>query len=278
MSNPRTKRQFAGSSADPAQRQITSFFSCSSSNSSPRTGGYDQAQTQASRQPLLPSSVQANLLSVGMRIRKSVPEGYKTCGPSTFTLWTDHCTSTGTNTSTTTTSAPTNATAATIPQHSTPRAATNELVPFCGINKVGGLGIQPTVARDLESDSDSDDHSHMVPELTLSQESVDSTASTASAAEPSRKRVYTENELHEPPTMLARPHRGWDEEVSPRSFAPSEWQTSRVMAVPKPRVKRSVWSGGSGQENGIGNGDEDEDFKEAEFLVFGPGPHEMDIS
>ncbi|KAG6001918.1 hypothetical protein E4U43_001216 [Claviceps pusilla] len=281
MSNPRIKRQFAGASADPAQRQITSFFS-SSSSSSPRSGGHDEApsspfgaQTQALRPPLLPSSVQANLLSVGMRIRKSVPEGYKTCGPSAFTLWTDNSTAT-------TSASPAAAAATTIPPQSAPRAPPTELVPFCGINKVGGLGIQPpsTFAQipDPDSDSDSDDPSHMsypdlVPELTLSQASVES---TASGPEPSRKRVYSDNELHEPPTMLAQPLRGWDEEVSPRSFAPSEWQSSRIMAVPKPRVRKSLWSGGSEQEHGAGNGDED--FEEAEFLVFGEGTHEMDIS
>ncbi|KAG5978470.1 hypothetical protein E4U55_006181 [Claviceps digitariae] len=279
MSNPRTKRQFAGSSADPAQRQITSFFfSSPSSSSSPRTGGYDeatsslsQAQTQASRQPPLPSSVQANLLSVGMRIRKSVPEGYKTCRPNAFTLWTDPTSSTYSASVTST------STAAALPQQSAPRAPANELVPFCGINKVGGLGIQDTsYTRDTESDSDSDDQSHMpyqdvVPELTLSQESVESTAS-----EPSRKRVYIEDEFHEPPTMLAQPHRGWDQEVSPRSLAPSEWQSSRIMAVPKPRVRKSIWFGGPDQESlaGIGNND----FEEAQFLVFGEQPHEMDIS
>ncbi|KAG5943891.1 hypothetical protein E4U53_006995 [Claviceps sorghi] len=260
MSNPRTKRPFAGSSADPAQRQITSFFSPQSSEAASSVPG---AQTQTPRQPPLPSSVQANLLSVGMRIRKSVPEGYKTCAPSAFTLWTDN------STPATTAAAPC------LPRRAAPRAPSTELLPFCGINKVGGLGIQHSPARDDDSDYASDDQQHLpyedsVPELTLSQESVESTASDP----PSRKRVYTENELHEAPTMLAQPRRGWDEEVSPRSFAPSEWRSSRIMAVPKPRVKKSVWFNGAGQEDGAGH----DDFEEAEFLVFGEGAHEMDIS
>ncbi|KAG5922378.1 hypothetical protein E4U42_005492 [Claviceps africana] len=259
MSNPRIKRPFAGSSADPAQRQITSFFPPSSpSRTVQSTEPAPEAQAQPARQPLLPSSVQANLLSVGMRIRKSVPEGYKTCAPSAFALWTDHSTP-----------------AASAPSLARRGAPSNELVPFCGINKIGGLGIQPNPARDDDSDYASDDQLHLpyedsVPELTLSQESVESTAPDP----PSRKRLYTENELHEAPTMLARPRRGWDEEVSPRSFAPSEWRSSRVMAVPKPRVRKSVWLNGPGREGGDG----DEDFEEAEFLVFGEGAHEMDIS
>ncbi|KAG5937087.1 hypothetical protein E4U59_004621 [Claviceps monticola] len=256
MSNPRIKRQFAGAAADPAQRQITSFFSSRTGDSDNATTSHSEAQ--APRKPLLPSSVQANLLSVGMRIRKSVPEGYRTSGPSAFKLWTDNSTTT------------TNTAAATVPQLSAIRAPTSELLPFCGINRVGGLATQPVFARDMypgQDDYDSDeqlpDHD-AVPELTLSQESVDSTVS-----EVSRKRVYTDMELHEAPTM-PQSLGGWDDEVSPRSFAPSEWRSPRVMAAPKPRVRQGVWFKGIDQENSVG----DEDFEEAEFLV--PGQEMLD--
>ncbi|KAG6301519.1 hypothetical protein E4U09_005109 [Claviceps aff. purpurea] len=256
MSNPRIKRQFAGAAADPAQRQITSFFSSRTGDSDNATTSHSEAQ--APRKPLLPSSVQANLLSVGMRIRKSVPEGYRTSGPSAFKLWTDNSTTTS------------NTAAATVPQRSAIRAPTSELLPFCGINKVGGLATQPVFARDMypdQDDYDSDgqlpDHD-AVPELTLSQESVDSTVS-----EPSRKRVYTDMELHEAPSM-PQSREGWDDEVSPRNFAPSEWKSPRVMAMPKPRVRQGVWVKGMVQENLVG----DEDFEEAEFLV--PGQEMLD--
>lgn len=252
MSTPRTKRQFAGSSADPAQRQITSFF--------PSRAAGDEAapsEAQTSRQPLLPSSVQANLLTVGMRIRKSVPEGYKTCGPSAFKLWTDN------------TPPPHRASAS-----SALRASSRELVPFCGINKVGGLDFQPAHARDVDDNDDDDDEEvpdlDAVPELTLSQESVESNVSESS----SRKRVYDDNDRDDEPTMLTQPSKGWDEEVSPRSFAPSEWRTSRVMAVPRSRARRSaVPFKGIDQENMAVDGD----FEDADFLVLGEA-REMDMS
>ncbi|KAG6117775.1 hypothetical protein E4U13_000785 [Claviceps humidiphila] len=265
MSNPRIKRQFAGAAADPAQRQITSFFSSRTGDSHDTATSHSEAQ--APRKPLLPSSVQANLLSVGMRIRKSVPEGYRTSGPSAFKLWTDNSTTATTNTAST---AAATAAASNVPQRSVIRAPTSELLPFCGINKVGGLATQPVFARDMYPDQDdyySDeqllDHD-AVPELTLSQESVDSLVS-----EPSRKRVYTDMELHEAPTM-PQSLGGWDDEVSPRSFAPSEWGSSRVMAVPKPRVRQGVWVKGMDRENTVG----DEDFEEASFLV--PGQEMLD--
>ncbi|KAG6027971.1 hypothetical protein E4U41_000802 [Claviceps citrina] len=293
MSKPRIKRQFAGSSADPAQRQITSFF-CSRGSAASATSNDEvasflceaQAQAQAQaphHQPLLPASVQANLLSVGMRIRKSVPEGYKTCGgPGAFGVWTAADASNS------------NPSAAVVPQRSAQRASSRELVPFCGINKVGGLATQPAFTREVDDDDDDDDDDDYdtyadpndgvdvddedipdagaLPELTLSQESVGSNTS-----EPSRKRLYTENEPPEPPTMLAQPRRGWDEQVSPRSSAPSEWQLSRVMAVPRARVvRKGVWPRGFDRGMVLPG---DEDFEEAEFLDFGEGiAHEMDIS
>ncbi|KAG6113082.1 hypothetical protein E4U31_001787 [Claviceps sp. LM219 group G6] len=267
MSNPRIKRQFAGAAADPAQRQITSFFTSRTDDSHDTATSHSEAQ--APRKPLLPSSVQANLLSVGMRIRKSVPEGYRTSGPSAFKLWTDNSTTATTKTASASAAAA-SAASSNGPQRPAIRAPTSELLPFCGINKVGGLATQPVFARgmypdqdDYDSDEQLPDHD-AVPELTLSQESVDSTAS-----EPSRKRVYTDIELHEAPTM-PQSLGGWDDEVSPRSFAPSEWGSYRVKAVPKPRVRQGAWVKGMDQENTVG----DEDFEEASFLV--PGQEMLD--
>ncbi|KAJ2981996.1 hypothetical protein NUW58_g6543 [Xylaria curta] len=79
MSAPRTKRQFAGAASDPAQRQITSFFTAASS--SPNLPSTTQRRDSA---PSLPASVQANLLSVGMRIRKSVPRRIQDRTPQRF--------------------------------------------------------------------------------------------------------------------------------------------------------------------------------------------------
>ncbi|KAM4063838.1 ribonucleotide reductase inhibitor domain-containing protein [Hirsutella rhossiliensis] len=220
MSAPRTKRPFAGAAADPYQRQITSFFPASAAGpSSP------SATAPASRHPVLPASVQANLLSVGMRVRKSVPEGYRTTGPSAFKLWTDM-----------------------------PR----ELLPFCGINKVGGLGTQPETGG-----FDDDDVPNMdaVPGLTLSQESVESHAS-----EPSRKRIFDDDDDDDAASTVAGLHsnKGWDANSG----------NARLMATPRrSRTAKSLPLEDMGQENMA----VDEDFEEAPFLVFGEG-RDMDLS
>ncbi|KHO01282.1 Ribonucleotide reductase inhibitor [Metarhizium album ARSEF 1941] len=247
MSMPRIKRQFAGSSADPSQRQITSFFA----SRAPGEAGDEPPQPQPPRQPRLPSSVQSNLLSVGMRVRKSVPEGYKTSGTSAFKLWTDK----------------TKPPAMCGPLTKTRMGASSrELLPFCGINKVGGLDSQPVFRSDDEDESapELDD----VPGLTMSQESVDS-----NAPEPSRKRGHNDDERPDCPTLLALPSKGWDDEVSPRSFAPSQWGNSRVMAVPRTRLKKRPSLKDMGQENMAVDGD----FGEADFLV-SCDERDMDLS
>ncbi|KAK3372033.1 ribonucleotide reductase inhibitor-domain-containing protein [Podospora didyma] len=173
MSAPRTKRQFAGAASDPAQRQITSFFK--SSTDSAASSLFSPPSTipkPALNGPLLPGHVQANLLSVGMRVRKSVPEGYKTGNIySGFSLWAD------------------NNTNDTVPV--TPRAPSlgvrRELEPFCGLHRTGGLAVQPSSSR-FDDDVDMD----QPPSLTSSQESATSTT----ASEPmARKRTYaTDND------------------------------------------------------------------------------------
>ena len=76
-------------------------------------------------EPNLPSEVQASLLSVGMRIRKAVPEGYKTHKTSLF-------------------SDPTPALPRTTSYAYQPTGPSRvaELTPFCGLHSIGGLGIQ----------------------------------------------------------------------------------------------------------------------------------------
>lgn len=212
------------------------------------------SESPSLRQPLLPATVQSNLLSVGMRVRKSVPEGYKTSGTSAFKLWTDNTVP---------------GAARRAPSQTTLRATSRELLPFCGINKVGGLDSQPAFRIDDDDDEfESVPDLDAVPELTMSQESMDSNASDSS-----RKRVHTEEESADRPTMLAHPSKGWDEQVSPRSFAPSQWGNSRLMAVPRTRVKKSPSFKHVDQENMVVDGD----FEEADFLVFGQG-RDMDLS
>ncbi|KAF4450684.1 ribonucleotide reductase inhibitor [Fusarium austroafricanum] len=211
MSTPRIKRQFAGASADPSQRQITSFFNARSSDESAT------AQAETPMQPALPSNVQANLLSVGMRVRKSVPEGYKTKGTSAFKLWTDN--------------APVKASTAT---RAPTKGASRELLPFCGINKVGGLDTQP----DFELEDDVPDLD-AVPDLTMSQESAE-----GDSYDSSRKRILDED----------------DDELD-ANLAMSNQENPRVMAIPVSR--KGVGLRGFAQDNRNSGSD----FDEADFLV-----------
>jgi hypothetical protein len=106
----------------------------------------------------------------------------------------------------------------------------------------------------------------------MSQESVES-----NEGESSRKRVHDEDDDDESarrPTMLALPSKGWDDQVSPRSFAPSQWGNSRVMAVPRTRVKKSTSFKDAVDQENMGT---DGDFEEADFLVLGEA-REMDLS
>ncbi|KAI5467888.1 ribonucleotide reductase inhibitor-domain-containing protein [Mariannaea sp. PMI_226] len=234
MSTPRTKRQFAGASADPAQRQITSFFNKSTTADTPNG--------TISRQPELPDSVQANLLSVGMRVRKSVPEGYKTVGPSGFKIWTDNSAVPATSTTT----------LSFIARPPT-KALSRELLPFCGINKVGGLDTQPEFQHDSFDDIPELDS---IPELTSSQESTDSIEPSAS----SRKRIFDEDI--------------GEADGYPETFSGSlSLGNGRAMAVPRSRGKHGVPFKGIGRANMSANND----FADAEFLVY-DDEGEMDMA
>ncbi|KAF9776162.1 hypothetical protein IL306_005693 [Fusarium sp. DS 682] len=210
MSTPRIKRQFAGASAEPSQRQITSFFNARSSDESAI------AEADKPMQPALPSNVQANLLSVGMRVRKSVPEGYKTKGTGAFKLWTDNA---PVKASTPTARAP-------------GKGASRELLPFCGINKVGGLDTQPDFEDDIP-DLDA------IPELTMSQESAE-----GECYDGSRKRIFDED----------------DDDID-SSFDMGNHGNPRAIAIPVSR-KGAGLRGFSQDNRNSGS-----DFDEADFLV-----------
>ncbi|KAK0387680.1 hypothetical protein NLU13_3925 [Sarocladium strictum] len=245
MSNPRIKRPFAGAASDPSQRQITSFFNARTS--------FAEQTSEPSRQPVLPSSVQSNLLSVGMRIRKSVPEGYKTVGHSAFKLWTDNTTPAAVRSASTSS-----------------KVVGRELLPFCGINKVGGMDTQPAWTSLDDDDDDLDDVPDLdaVPELSLSQESTDSNTS-----DNARKRFFDDEEPSDVAHAWVETD-GWDGEVSPRSLTPwGNGNGGRVMAVPRSRVKKGTPLKKVDQENlSVEQGS---DFEEAEFLVY---DNEMEMS
>lgn len=255
MSAPRTKRQFAGAASDPAQRQITSFFSAVPSSASPPPS----SQQEEALKPALPATVQTNLLNVGMRVRKSVPEGYKTGTPySGFKLWSDADPSVSSR----------KAPVASV----TPAAPRRELLPFCGIHRIGGLSSQPSHDDDevpslIIDDEDGVPSLDDVPGLTSSQETVDSNPpSVVGSQTGGRKRFFQDAE--EDADSLAP--RQWHErpawiegDVSPRSLTPVGWSNPRVIAMPRKHSHRKTAADfGFEQENTSGN-----DFGEAEFLV-----------
>ena len=265
MSAPRTKRPFAGASSDPAQRQITSFFG-------PRSQQNPAAQSSALATPTLPAHVQANLLSVGMRVRKSVPEGYKTGREySGFKLWADRndVSSGGVGGLRVDTGAG--------------ASSQRELLPFCGIHRVGGLDTQSPFYDEGCEDPFADFRPLAVPGvddvpgLTSSQESNGSGISNISrpSMAGTRKRSFEEDsDRAEAPVRVWQDREDWlNGEVSPRSLAPTGWGNARAMAVPrKHRLKGAAIAAGAaaavgydwpvGQENMV------DDFEEAQFLDY----------
>ncbi|KAI0118304.1 ribonucleotide reductase inhibitor-domain-containing protein [Nemania sp. FL0031] len=268
MSAPRTKRQFAGAASGPAQRQITSFFTNTTSSQSPNNSHINQASSLSSTAQHpdsatnLPASVQANLLSVGMRVRKSVPEGYKTGSYNAFALWDENDNSSVVEIMGEGQRSRANA-------FSSPR----ELLPFCGIHKVGGLDTQPdrptpsmpnvyTGASAYQPSLDD------MPGLTSSQESIKSNSSTASLSPGisrgrAKKRFFVEDEEDEIAGQLNLWRYNYDTNLG---LSPNN--NGRVMAVPTKGRLRAKLSGATmvmssaGQENMA----VDTDFEEAEFL------------
>ncbi|KAH6854902.1 ribonucleotide reductase inhibitor-domain-containing protein [Chaetomium sp. MPI-CAGE-AT-0009] len=284
MAGPRTKRQFAGAASDPAQRSITSFFNRTTNT----TTSADAASKTPSplNGPHIPTQVQTDLLNVGMRVRKAIPEGYKTGSAySAFTLWAEDNTC---NPTTTNNSHP----ASTNP-NPTPTSYLRELEPFCGINRVGGLAFQPSYNNNNNNTpsftTDTDDDPDAMLGLTSSQDTISSSTSSFpttttgplniatafTTPAPTRKRIFTSDEDDDDATIGANsstatlPYRGpvrlssdnspeaWllEEEISPRNVTPPAglWENARVLAVP--RRSRAAGSGsGKGSVGGGGGG------------------------
>jgi hypothetical protein len=228
-----------------------------------------------------------------MRVRKAIPEGYKTGGTySAFTLWAED-----TNAASCGGARPTS-TSSSAAFTSTMR----ELEPFCGLNKVGGLAFQPAHNNSsntmITAAAADDDDLDSMPGLTSSQDTIDSVAPSLGmttmaipVAAPGRKRIFTSDEdsaAHDAHST-SLPYRGrfrrscdiqeaWlEDEISPRSVAPPPglWENARVLAVPVPRRAKQGGSrgGAAGQENVMvverGGGQDGNDFEEASFLDYG---------
>ncbi|EME47147.1 hypothetical protein DOTSEDRAFT_69190 [Dothistroma septosporum NZE10] len=161
------KRQYQPST----QTRLSSYFS---------RDAIPSIQQSESLSPVLPADTAASLLSVGMRVRKSVPEGYKThktLGSPGFPF---------------PSTAPPTFSAPSRPAYSPMQ--TQELTPFCGLHKIGGLAAQdiPSSAPAIMKVDDGDEYD--VPALSTSQGSFVSTqSSSATAARSSaegKKRTY----------------------------------------------------------------------------------------
>lgn len=163
-----------------------------------------------------------------MRVRKSVPEGYKTGSYSAFSLWDDANATAGANAAVSAKSF--DSALPSSPERNRSRAnafsTPRELMPFCGIHRVGGLDVQSGwegSSGSSANDSPLDDFDDL-PGLMSSQGSAVSTTSYEDLAEShnnARKRIFVDD--------------GEDAEgiMSTRSLAPTGWDNGRVIAVPK---------------------------------------------
>jgi hypothetical protein len=250
------KRPYAGS-----QPSITSYFP--TSVSSPN-GQYNITSTTSTSPnevsfPALPASVQSNLLNVGMRVRKSVPEGYKTNGYSAFALFAENA------------PAPSPTPTQKTVSKTRPRAGARELTPFCGILKIGGMatqawgiynpsgGLQPhdgSIYADDEMDEDEDE----VPFL----DNQGSYISNASVSRENKRRFFDDEEGDDSDERKSYSSRGLGE---------------RVIAVPRRKTwgSNGKFAAKGGQENVAVVG-HDFDFEDAEFLDYGLDHREVEMS
>ncbi|KAF7956064.1 hypothetical protein EAE96_004985 [Botrytis aclada] len=241
MSARQAKRPYAGS-----QSQITSYFT-PGTTSLPAPPPPSQYQP-----PTLPNPIQSSLLSVGMRIRKSVPEGYKTGSYSAFNLFSDTTPATKPNF----TSAPPSSTSAAPKYKGTrPRAGIRELTPFCGLMKVGGMSVQGyNESGEAIEDDDEEDYEGRIWDS--SQESMLSNDSTGSyGGGNGAKRRFV------------------DEEEGESVFGQGETEGRALMDVGErriavPRSRKGEKGRGNDMMRFGGDENADVDFEEADFLDY----------
>lgn len=167
----------------PYQPSISSYFNRRASD---QISSSQPERSASPWSPPLPAETQASLLSVGMRVRKSVPEGYKTHK----TLGTQEIGFP---------SAAARVAALRPPRMTEGRdtTGTRELVPFCGLHKIGGLGAQEMPSSSAPAVMRRDGDEDGVPGLSFSQATLDSTPNgfvlePVALADSSRKRGYDE--------------------------------------------------------------------------------------
>ncbi|KAK2787797.1 hypothetical protein FQN52_007108 [Onygenales sp. PD_12] len=161
------------------QVPITNYFSAgdSTSTSHDTSSHHNYSAPTFSPVPAIPHGVQSSLLAVGMRVRKSVPEGYKTTTPKPSPYaYRSHVSATVTSNTT-----------ATSHTHTTTYAG---LAPFCGVLKTGNLAVQvfPQQAEQMIHNNHSLDEEWDKGSIPASsQDSVDSYTYTIPPSNPNKR-------------------------------------------------------------------------------------------
>ncbi|KAI7365626.1 hypothetical protein KC354_g4749 [Hortaea werneckii] len=263
----------------PFQPSITSYFdqragpSSSSVSSTTSRRSTPENAWDAYSPPILsppvPEETQASLLSVGMRVRKSVPEGYKTHKTLGDGMGRGEGGFGGRELGS---KVPASSAPAKVGRRGaaggagTAARAGRELMPFCGLHKVGGLGVSSSFRGAQEDEEDEEEED--VPGLTWSQETVGSSqgslvgsgfgmgAGYAGLQTESKKRTYDE-EMEEEMDAYFEGGAGEAAEMGQVGVA------GRKIAKPR---------GAVGKKGGNVSGGAEGDFEEASFLA----PMEVD--
>lgn len=222
----KAKKPYSG-----GQTIITSYFS-HSSNTTP--------EDDSKGFPVQSDHVQAGLMNVGMRVRKSVQEGYKTGTYSALSIFHDS-------------TAPTPTEAKALTQATSVSASRpvfrniNELAPFSGINKVGGLAQQITSPSEyfpVISSQESQSSNVSLESLSAGKRRFDDSdeGDQSATCGPTEFHAWQHEEMVSPTTAVAMPISG------------------RPMAVPrKKRMDSTERRGGAWEQENM-------DFCDADFL------------
>lgn len=233
------------------QQSLDSYIDRHSPNSGLRR------QREEPLTPSLPDETQASLLSVGMRVRKSVPEGYKT--HKTIGLPSVRLPSTASVTPSVSRAQAYNTTRV---------EGARELAPFCGLHKTGGLAPQNVTSSAParmqpynEAAEDEDD----LPDSMFSQSTLQSTQDSfgswsSSAQIPGRKRTY-EDDIEDDLDSF------FDDDTAMDSVRPTALRLDRPLASMRQSLSRRSAQKTETQVFGV------DDFEDASFL----GPQGMDV-
>ncbi|KAI7975421.1 hypothetical protein EIK77_006377 [Talaromyces pinophilus] len=151
--------QNASSKKRRFQPPITSYFATSTTQENSELSHQNYAAPTNTPTPALPNDILSSLLGVGARVRKSVPEGYKT-EQKKLTAYTIPV---KTNSTTMTTT------------------VYSELQPFCGIHKVGNLAVQTFPRPDEDYRSEEMMSVDELENISMPSSSQESNASFSSA-------------------------------------------------------------------------------------------------